>query len=181
MCLRAILAHVTFAALALTATVGPADEQHPETLLGFLEQGMFVGVRYVQGDAAVSIAVYSDEQFAIAKDARKLPLNELRTKYVAVEKQVQQELLNFSKQRRGDTKEPETESADPKVMLFPNSRERLGIVKHVGDDYVLIVNDDSEGNVEAISKSYIARIRMNSSGALLAISDQRARSVRKQN
>ena len=180
MCLRTILAYATFAGLAFTAAVGRSDEQHPDTLLGFLKQGMFVGVQSVERYAAVSIGVYSDEQFAIAKDARILPLDELRTKYAAVEKQIQQELRDFSRQRGGDTRRTETESADPMVMLFPNSRDRLGVVKHVGDDYVLIANDDSSGNVEVISKRYILRIRLISSGARLLIRDKPGRIVRNQ-
>ena len=83
-----IILVLTFAAIFTVGKYGVADEPLPQSLLELLKPDMRVGIRWITGTAAVALNVYSKEQYLIARDTRNLTLDQLKKKYVAVDKQV---------------------------------------------------------------------------------------------
>ncbi len=161
-------AAILMLSIAVLVTVdkhGVADEPLPRSLLKLLQPDMRVGIQWIQGTAAVELNVYSEEQFRIAQEPRSLTLNQLKEKYVAVEKQAQEVLQRFPA-IQSDKELDETVRIKPRVLMR-RKNERLGIIKHVGDDYILLTFGGPKERRQALASRFVARVNLDAFGVEL--------------
>ena len=156
---------LSFSVLVAVDKHGVADEPLPGSLLELLQPEMRVGIQWVQGTAAVELNVYSEEQFRIAQEPRSVTLNQLKEKYVAVDKQALEAWQHFSA-TQSDKELDETVRIKPRVSMRRRN-ERLGIIKHVGDDYILVTFDGPKERRQALASRFVARVNLDAFGVEL--------------
>ena len=121
-----------------TVAIGQSDDQlMPNTMLAFFKPGMHVGVRSFEGTADVALSVYDEEEYSIARVLRDRRRGSMRVSAVEFAKEypLVRERLDAYLEKRAQV-DPDATLDDVRVM--PMSRTYLGIIRHVGDDFVLI-------------------------------------------
>ena len=156
---------VTFAIVATGTKTGLTDEPHPKSLVGLLTPDMRVGIHRFDGSAAFIISVYSEEQFAIARDSRNLTLDQLKEKYVAVKEQCEHTLEILSTTQHAETRKI-LESHKPEVRK-DKAGGLLGTISHVGEDYVLVTLDGLQERRLVLASQFISQIDLDASGVHL--------------
>jgi len=139
----------------LPLSVKSEEVSHPRTLLGFLEPGMHVGIHSVEGTTSVLLDVYTDAQFAIARDLISGgrvtgDAAELAAKYPEVRKKLDAFVAKLTQDA------PDANPDDVRVLLL--RRTTLGKISAIGGDYVLIERDGPAKRRLVIAQSCLSRI-----------------------
>lgn len=124
--MRYLLALVA-ATSVIAWTTSVRAEEPPESLLGFLKPGMHVTLRKHDETSTYSLSTYTDEEFAIVRDAKTLSEAELFAKYPQL-----QERLQKAQAR------PRAKRSDMVLAYRWPAARPLYHVEHVGEDYVLL-------------------------------------------
>ena len=150
-------------------------QSQPDSLIGFLKPGMHVRILFSPNSSAVTIDVYSDEQYAIAIDAQSMSANELSQKYPTVAKRRDDLIEKHVKKLSGEN--ASTSSSNGKeiyAVVHTQGRspsQEFCKVLHIGNDYALV--QYSEGNRQVIAKSFIKTIRLDMQLSLRVTSERK--------
>lgn len=148
--------------LGLCCSSAPAQTP-PESFLGFLKPGMHLRITHSSNSSAVTIDVYSDEEYAIVNDALTMNVNELAKKYPSVAKR-RDDLLEKHIATLKNESVPDLSSDLQEEFVVLHSQQRVTPplkfceVQHIGNDYVLI--QYAEGDRQLIAKPFIKTIRL---------------------
>ena len=146
-----------------TESLCTEDPAFPHSLLGFIKPGMHLGLKSNRTDSLVSIQIFSDEQFRIAKDAREMTIGELGKKHPQVADQAAKALAAFASSGEDQKVRPQVlDSAspgEPTVTLVIDRTVLLCTVRHVGEDYLFVSYGADNMKKQVIAKQTVARIR----------------------
>ncbi len=122
---------------------GFAQEQDaPKSLVGFLKPGMNIGVLSFAKFDAITIGIYTEEDFSIAIDARKLSSEDLASKYEKVAsafERTRKDLIATS-QTSKEKLPVGKEYGEPRISISTNRSEFFYKVVSIGDDYILVTD-----------------------------------------
>ncbi|WP_237607725.1 hypothetical protein, partial [Roseimaritima sediminicola] len=108
---------------------------------------------------ALRITIYSKDAFDISRDSRRLTEEQLDAKYPALAKTKRQHVEAYQetleRRKRALPEDKRFEAPVAKVRVY--SRSSLGTVVHVGADYFIVEDADSQGR-SAHSARTISRI-----------------------
>jgi len=162
------------AALCLSASA-MAEEERPRRMMDLLKPGMKVGVWYSQKADGVRLSVFLEEEYAIAQDAMKMKLADLREKYELVEDRYQEAVKKFREVIGEDL--PESAAAvtrSPGRLDYTGGDHHwLASVEFVGEDYVLIVSDDENATRWSLPYHSISSIRLDVPSVEFRVIDRR--------
>ena len=141
-----------------------ADDVFPTSMLGFVKPGMHLGIKSSPSNSFVTIEVYSEDQFQLAKDARELTFEDLGQKYPLVADQAAKALKEYKAaveaRRLQSPKSANFRSpGEPTVALEVDRAVLLCSVLHVGEDYVLVAYGADSSKKQVIAKQSVSRIR----------------------
>jgi hypothetical protein len=131
-----------------------------KTLADIFKPGTKVAVLEPRDADYFNVTIITSAQFyEIAKDSRLLDLAKLSAKYPKVDQLVrekQKELAAYIDDNRDDL-EPGTVFGDPK-MSFRRPSGDLGIVEHVGNDFIVVAFDENDQRRRLYSTRFIRTI-----------------------
>lgn len=157
-----------------------AEEERPARMIDLLKPGMKVGVQFLQKSDNVTLWVFSDEEYVIAKDAQKMGRDELREKHELVEQRYQVALKSFleimdGESMRGKSVEEPFKffAGRPIHMSESGFRGICGIVEAVGEDYILVAPNDNNIGPRAFAIHSISQLRLHDQAQSFLIRDAR--------
>ncbi len=134
----------------------------PNSIIGFLKPGMHVGVQYIDGTSSVSLSVYDAEHYPPALDVvRRRGAYVSAVELASKHKRVRELLAAYVSDRNEELEKDAKIEADD-VQVLPLSRKSIGIVRDVGDDFVLIETDGTSKRQIVFALSSISRIYLKS-------------------
>ena len=136
------------------------DTTLPATLSGFLKPGSYIGIRGLRESGPISITVFSQDDFEIARDARRLSLDEFSAKYPSVREARDRRLAHAAAGRETtrDQLPRDKEFGELEIELYVDRSQALGKLLHVGDDYILVAYD-GDPETRRIERRYAYAIR----------------------
>lgn len=154
--------------LALTFTIGvnvclaaaSSPETQPKTqpkthrtMLQFLESGNLVGVQSSEGTTSVTISIYSEDRYELAKQISTWGRSLKNAKMFADGSELAQaEVRNYLLKSKNSGLDAD------EIRMMPLTRTNLGKVLEVGDDFVLVEFDREVKQRCVIAKAAIAKI-----------------------
>ena len=146
------------------AGVCAGDDALPSSLLGFIKPSMQLGIRSSQSDSSVTIEIYSEDQFRLAKDVRDMTLEDLGKKYPEIADKAAKALAEYKSSVEAQRlRNPRVANfpppGEPAVALEVDRGFLLCTVLHVGEDYLLVAYGADNSKKQVIAKQVVARIR----------------------
>jgi hypothetical protein len=144
----------------LSAACVAQDEEAPKKLVGFLKPGTYIGISSYQDSDRITINIYTEQDHAIAIDARRLSLDELASKYERVATGLEQTRKDFLQSLPSRTEDlpPGKEFGEPKSRLNLNPRESFFKIVATGDDYILVSSPSAPTKRRVFATRFISSI-----------------------
>lgn len=125
----------------------------PESILGFFEPGMRVGVAVVEGTAMVRLLTYTEEDFQAALELVDVRGSLRRASILAESNAIVRD--RFEKYAARNKLSDESKS---NVMITIPLRTSMGTVRIIGEDYMLVEIEDDRKSRRVIPKTSIGMI-----------------------
>lgn len=151
---------VMFLCCIASASCLAQEAETPKTLARFLKPGAHVGIRDFDATDGINVTIYSNSDYEIALDARRLDIDTLAAKHQKVAQTRDRTLEKFtaSLESKRDDLPAGTEFGKPIVSLAVDGREGLYTVTHVGDDYILVSQEDAQTKRRVFSTRFTSTI-----------------------
>ena len=136
------------------------ESDAPKTLVGFLTPGMNIGILSFENSDKITIDIYTEQDFAIAIDARNLSLEDLASKHEKVASEIERIRKNtiVSLQTSKEKLPAGKEYGEPTIGFRSNPRESFYKIASTGDDYILVTRATAPENRRVFATRFVSSI-----------------------